>query len=53
MNDLNLVVEFAFDTMSRVAGMITSNWILLLFFAIGIFRIIMEVFYKIKRKGGF
>lgn len=52
MNDLNFIVEFIFNTCSRIAGTITHNWILLLAFSVGLLRVIFEVFYKIKRKGG-
>ena len=52
MDALNSIVDYLFFLLAQIANLITNNWILLLFFSLGILRLIVGVFYNIKKRGG-
>lgn len=52
MNSLQLIVDFLFSTLNQVASLISGNWLLLVFFGLFVLRMIFNVLYKIKKKGG-
>lgn len=41
MNDFKLFIDFAFTLLNKLWNLITSNWILTMFFLISIFGVII------------